>query len=183
MLVDEHGAAHQAKPFRGLGPVDQAHGEVRVSGHGSRTRAARGRRFTSSAQFPPTGNVSLSGDMPEWQAGEDGHGHQRAQLRDDAGQVIAAVVAVELVLGELPQQDRALPREHAGMVQLVQHALDAIRVLAHVLQEQDAAVDARKVRRADQVRDHGQVAAPERARRAEFGRSVEIAVHLVGIGA
>src|SRR5690606_15315356 len=53
--------------------------------------------------------------------------------------------------------------EHAGVEQLVQHALDAVRMLGDILEEQDAAFDDGQVRRADGRRDERQVPAPQRA--------------------
>lgn len=59
-------------------------------------------------------------------------------------------------------EDGRLPVEHARMEQLQQHALDAIRMLADILDEQDAALDWYP-RRPDQVGDGAQVAAPQDA--------------------
>ena len=47
------------------------------------------------------------------------------------------------------------------MQQLREHALNAIRVLAHIFQKQNATLDARKIGRAQQRSQHGQVAAPQ----------------------
>ncbi len=57
--------------------------------------------------------------------------------------------------GELPQHDRPLACQHAGMPQLVEHAFDAVRMLVDVFQEQDALVDRRKVRRAEETESDG----------------------------
>ena len=99
-------------------------------------------------------------------------------MRDRGIEIVAAVVVGQRVLGELPEQDRLLAGEHAGVMKLVEHALDPIRRFADVLEEQDAAVDAREVRRAAQVRDHRKIAAPERSGAHEV-RSLERALDLV----
>ena len=56
-------------------------------------------------------------------------------------------------------------------------------MLAHVLEEQEAAVDAREVFRADEVRHQRQVAAPERARRGELRGTLEFAFHFIAVRA
>jgi hypothetical protein len=51
--------------------------------------------------------------------------------------------------------------QHARQQQLRQHALDPVGVLAHVFDEQNAAIDLREVRRAQQGHQHRQIAAPQ----------------------
>ena len=69
----------------------------------------------------------------------------------------------EAVVGEPAQHDQFLARQHAGVEQLGQHALDAIGVFTHVLQKQHAALDLGPPGRAQQRGHHGQVAAPQHA--------------------
>ena len=57
--------------------------------------------------------------------------------------------------------DGPLPRQHAGVAQLFQHAFDAVRVLVDVFDEQHALVHHRKVRCAEQAVQHAQIAAPQ----------------------
>ena len=103
----------------------------------------RGRR---SAHRPPTGSVSLSRHVAERQAGVD---RQRRSARAQCA-TTAARGRSRCRCGprsypvNVPEQDRALPREHAAEVQLVEHPLDPVRALADVLEEQDAAVDPRE---------------------------------------
>ena len=58
-------------------------------------------------------------------------------------------------------------------MELIEHALDPVRMLSDVLDEQNAAFDAWKVRCSDQVRQHRQVAAPQRALGGELRRAFE----------
>ena len=109
------------------------------------------------------GQRQLVGHMPERQPRMDRHASARAQLRDRHVDIVAGVVRMQLVFGEGAKQHGALPREHARMQQLMQHALDPVRMLADVLEKQDAAVDLREVWRADEMRHHREVAAPQRA--------------------
>ena len=69
----------------------------------------------------------------------------------------------QAIFREAAQQQRLLTPENPGLRELVQHALDAVRVLAHVLDKQDAAADLRHIRRADQCTDHGKVSTPQHA--------------------
>ena len=68
----------------------------------------------------------------------------------------------QLVARELAQHHGLLLGEHAGVEQLAQHALDAVRVFAHILDEQDAARHIGQERRAYQRGEHCQVSAPQR---------------------
>ena len=132
-------------------------------GHSRKRRSVARPSRTLRSQRPPTGSVSLSRDVAERQAGEHRRAAHVAQMGDRGVHIVAAVVVRQRVFGELPEQDRALPGEHAGVLQLVEHALDSVRRFADVLEEQDAAVDRREVRRAAQVRDQRKIAAPERS--------------------
>ena len=106
----------------------------------------------------------------------------RPRMRDHRRGVVAVVVVGKRVAVERAEQHRALAREHAGEMQLVQHPLDPVRRLADVLEEQDAAVDPRKVRRSREMRDHREVAAPQRALAREVG-TVEHALDLAAVAA
>jgi hypothetical protein len=64
-------------------------------------------------------------------------------------------------------------------MQLIEHPLDPIWLLADVLEHQDAAVHRRKMRRAYQVRDHRQVAAPQRPARCEIRGTLQRQFDLV----
>ena len=86
---------------------------------------------------------------------------------DHGLQLEALVVRAELELAELAEHDGLLLGQHAGMQQLGQHAFHAVGMLAHIFQEQDAALDLREVRRAQQGDQHGQVAAPQRGAAAD----------------
>ena len=67
-------------------------------------------------------------------------------------------------------------------MKLIEHPLDLVRRLAHILEEQDPAVDARKMRRAQEMHDHRQVAAPQRALAREIG-AVECALDFAAVAA
>ncbi len=90
-------------------------------------------------------------------------------MREDLAQRVAAVQRRGLPAAEVAQQQRALRVDHAGLLQLQQHALDAVRVLADVFEEQQPAAQAspRPVAGAQQRQQHRQVAAPQRAARVE----------------
>jgi hypothetical protein len=51
--------------------------------------------------------------------------------------------------------------QNAGIQELCEHAFNAVRVLAHVFQKQDAALDLRKIRRAHEGAQDGQIATPQ----------------------
>ena len=85
-----------------------------------------------------------------------------AQPVDDGLQLEALVVRGQLELGELAKDDGFLLLQHARQHQLGQHALNLVGVLAHIFQEQNAAVDLRKIRRTQQGHQHRQIAAPQR---------------------
>ena len=101
--------------------------------------------------------------MAVGQARDHRHLDRLAQPGDDFVQVIAIVMRRQLVIAEAAQHDGLLLVQDAGLPQLDQHALDAVRMLGHVLQEQDAAAHLGHVRRAQQRRHHRQVAAPQDA--------------------
>ena len=62
---------------------------------------------------------------------------------DRCGEIIAFVVLVQLIFGEGAEQHRTLAFEHAGVQQLIEQALDPVRVFRDVFQKQDAALDVR----------------------------------------
>src|SRR5690606_18959275 len=72
-----------------------------------------------------------------------------ANLREAVLQAVAIVVGAGPAVAEIAQQQRALPPQHAAKMQLVKQALDPERRLAHVLHEQNAALDGGEIRRAD----------------------------------
>src|SRR5450759_4123026 len=90
--------------------------------------------------------------MPERQPAEYGHAETRACVLDHGGNVVAVVVSAKLDAAEVTQKDRALSLQHAGEMKLVEHPLDAIRMLAGIFDEQNAAVDVRKVRCPNEMR-------------------------------
>ena len=114
---------------------------LRLSAVVAERRARRARRARSSAQRPPTGSVSLSRQWPNGRPVKNGTPNRARDVRDHRRRVVAVVVLRELVAVERAEQHRALPRQNAGEMQLVEHPLDPIRMLADVLEEQDAAVD------------------------------------------
>ena len=104
-----------------------------------------------------------------------GAGVAEGQTADDRGfclgaqpfehrrHVVAAIVGAERVAIDMADQHRALRVDHPGLQQLDQHAFDAVGMLVDVLQKEDAALDLRKVGRAEQSADDRQIAAPQRA--------------------
>src|SRR5260370_26025455 len=68
-------------------------------------------------------------------------------------------------------------------MKLIEHPLDAIRMLAGIFDEQNAAVDVREVRRPNEMRQHGQISAPENSLSVEWSGSLEATVHRVSIPA
>src|SRR5574337_1140423 len=103
-------------------------------------------------------------------------GH-RADLGEGRRQVVAVVACARLALAEAAQDQRLLAAEHAGQVQLIEHALDPVRRLADVLDKQDAAVDRGEPRRTEQAAQHGEIAAPQRATQVEAGLDAAVPRH------
>ena len=101
------------------------------------------------------------GLVAEGQAGDQRGGRLRAQPLPDLLHRVA--IAFGLFPAEVAQQHGTLAIQHARMQQLGHQPLHAVGVLVDLFQEQDAAVDARKERGAQQRADHAEVAAPERA--------------------
>ena len=56
----------------------------------------------------------------------------------------------QFVVVELTEHDGLLLRQHAGVEQLGQHPFNAVRMLAHVFEEQHTTFDLREIRRAQQ---------------------------------
>src|SRR4030088_228039 len=105
--------------------------------------------------------------MSERQPAEYRHAETRACVLDHGSNIVAVIVGAKLDVAEVAKKDRALSLQHAGEMKLVEHPLDAIRLLAGIFDEQNAAVDIREVRRSHEMRQHGQVSAPENAFGAE----------------
>ena len=84
----------------------------------------------------------------------------------------------EIVAVEDAEQHRALARQNAREVKLIEHPLDPVRMLTDVLEEEDAVVHMRQMRRAREMRDHGKIATPQRTLAGEVG-TVERALHRV----
>ena len=101
------------------------------------------------------------GLVAKGQAGDQRRGRLRAQPLPDLLHRVA--IAFGLFPAEVAQQHGALAIQHARVQQLGHQPLHAVGVLVDLFQEQDAAVDARKERGAQQRADHAEVAAPERA--------------------
>ena len=75
----------------------------------------------------------------------------RLQARGNRCQIKTAVVTWhQLVVAELAKNNRFLISQYARMQQVRQDALDAVRVLAHVFNEQNAAFNRWQVGRANQ---------------------------------
>ncbi len=70
--------------------------------------------------------------MAKRQASQHRAGHLSAQPVHHGLQLETGIVAAQAVVGELAQHNRLLPRQHPGMQQLGEHALDAVGVFAHV---------------------------------------------------
>src|SRR5205823_10511066 len=63
--------------------------------------------------------------------------------------------------------------EDAGVMELIEHALDPVRMLADVFEKKDSAVDAWKIRRTREMRHEREVAAPEHPLGLEARRTVQ----------
>src|SRR6185369_15031786 len=115
------------------------------------------------ADVSPDRQRHLGRDVAERQAGDDRGSGDGANARDRRRERVAAVERRRLKAAHSTDDDRLLRIEHARLVQLQQVALDAIRMLVDVFEEEDAAADARPMRRRQQRVDDREVAAPERA--------------------
>ena len=94
-------------------------------------------------------------------------------MRDRRCEIVAFVVCVQLIFGECPEQHRALALQHTRMQQLIEQALDAIRMLGNVFEKKDATFDVRQIRRSREMRDERQIAAPEHAIGDDLRRPLE----------
>ena len=105
------------------------------------------RRSTSSRTFAPTGNVTLVATCPKGSPVRIGVRVAARTRASDRRKRVAAVERRLALAAHGTQHDRLLRVENAGLMKLQQIALDPIRMLVDVLDEQDAALDARPVRR------------------------------------
>src|ERR1700693_3131331 len=99
--------------------------------------------------------------MPERQSAEYRHAEARACMLDHGIDIVAVVVGAKLDAAEVAKKDGLLSLQRTGEMKLIEHPLDAIRMLAGILDEQHATVDVREVRRPNKMRQHCQVSAPE----------------------
>src|ERR1022692_435544 len=99
--------------------------------------------------------------MPERETGKNRDTETRSHMLDHRDDVIAVVVVAEIEIAEVTQDDRALTLQDAGKMELVEHPFDAIGVLAGVFEQQNTAVDRRKVWRSHEMRQHRKVPAPK----------------------
>ena len=100
--------------------------------------------------------------MAKRQAGENRRADLGAQPVGHRGQAKAPVVTGnQFVAGELAHQNRFLPAQNARVQQLGQHALNPVRMLAYIFQEQNPAFDRREIRSTQQPAQHGQISTPE----------------------
>ena len=107
--------------------------------------------------------ADLGRHVPERQACQDGRRRRRPHAREHRCQRVAAVERRLAIAAHRAEQHRLLRIENAGLLQLQEIALDPVRVLVDVLDEEDPALDARPVRRRQHRVDDREVAAPERA--------------------
>ena len=70
--------------------------------------------------------------MPERQACVKVHAELRAEMGHHRRRVVAIVVRSEIVAVEDAEQHRALPRQNARKVKLIEHPLDPVRMLTDV---------------------------------------------------
>src|ERR1700676_5225198 len=145
----------------------------------TRKRQARGAIAHGQAAMAPDRQRQLVAAMPERQSTEYRHAKARACVVDHGIDVIAVVVGAKLYAAEVAENNSALRLQRAGEMKLIEHPLDAIRMLAGIFDEQNTAVDVRKVRRPNEMRQHGPVSAPENSFGVERARSVEPAIHRV----
>ena len=99
--------------------------------------------------------------MADHQAAHDRDAERHQQLLGDLFQVEA--VALDRDLGELAEHDAGQFLQLPGQQQVGQHPVDPVPGLVDVLQEQDRAVQVRRVGRADQRAEQAQVAADQAA--------------------
>ena len=125
--------------------------------------------------MPANRQRQLFGNMAERQARVERHVLRRPEVGDHRRGVVTVVVRGELVAVERAQQHRALSRQDAGEVKLIEHPFDAVRVLGDVLEKENPVLDARQVRCSDEMRDQREVAAPQRPFAFEI-RTVERAL-------
>src|ERR1700694_2599301 len=149
----------------------------------TRKRQARGAITHGQTAMAADRQRQLVAAMPERQSTEYRHAKARACMLDHGINVVAVVVGAKLDAAEVAKNDSLLSLQRAGEMKLVEHPLDAIWMLAGILDEQNAAIDVGEVRRPNEMRQHRQVAAPEDSFSGERTGSVELAVHRVLIRA
>src|SRR5438552_15430111 len=112
-----------------------------ISGQGKPRRAtAHGQRAT-----PADRKRKLVATVSEGQPREHRNVEGASALFDHRREIVAIVVGARRVAIERAQQQRALTAQDPGVMQLIEHALDPVRMLSDVLDEQNAAFDAGKV--------------------------------------
>src|SRR4051812_31062106 len=95
--------------------------------------------------------------MSERQAGIQRNAETLARIRHNARQIVTVVVRQRFVTIENAQEERALTRQDTGEMQLMQHSLDAVWMLADILEEEDALINATEMRGSCEMRNHCQV--------------------------
>ena len=111
----------------------------------------------------PDGQADLGRHMAEGQSGNQRYRRAGAHRIERRLQRVAAVLRRRAPGVDGAHQHQLLRRQHTRLQQLQQAALDAVGVLVDLLDEQNAAADAREMRRAEQAAQGGEVAAPQRA--------------------
>ncbi len=96
-------------------------------------------------------------DRESRRAGEAGRGGQLAQ---HIGARVLRVLSSQP--GELPEDDAAHLTKHARERKVSPHAVQPVRPLADVLEQEDGAFERREERRTQKPREHREIAAEER---------------------
>src|SRR5262249_17133359 len=115
------------------------------------------------------GQGELVATVSEGQAGQDRQTEPAPAMLNHRVEIVTAVARPQLEAVEFAEQKRVLPLEYALVPKLVEHALDPIRMLAYVFEEENAALDARNIRRAGEMSHQRQIAAPKRTLELEPG--------------
>ncbi len=101
--------------------------------------------------------------MAELQASDDRNADHRSHVLDHGLQVVAVVIVIQLAARKIAEHECLLLTQDARQMQLIKHPLDTKRLLVDVFDKQHAALHRRHVRRADERRQHRQIAAPQGA--------------------
>src|SRR5260364_478664 len=98
--------------------------------------------------------------MPEWQARNDRDAYHSAYLFNHCRKIVSVIRFAQAEFIKNAEHKRLLARECAGKMQLIQHTLNPVWMLADIFGKQDSDVDFRQIRGSREGRENGEIAPP-----------------------